>query len=1279
MKLKFLPYSSLSIPFSLDIKIAQKILSLFTISIITITSSAQVTFTDPNELLGVYTGAVKSVDVGDYDMNGDYDLIYTNYDELVLLSNYCNNTSFAKIERLLDINTDIVKAVFVDIDNDGDQDIFMVSVNDRELILLEYDSGTNEWKEPRIQNYPEGEVSDFVFTDSDLDGDLDLILAHIDLGKLEFLENQGNLTFGSPLKIADVDEVSRVETYDINQDGKEDLICKAKVRADILYCLNIFSNQTVRYTRGSISNHNTLTTTQITPCDLNGDGETDFLHSDNGSVWLIDGPSRTYTKIISTFHDKLVAKDIDQDGVQEIFAFRRDYPILFYKKSDQTGEYVLMDESSFTLDNDYLLNENNIIFKDFDQDGRLDIICYSEKFNIIYASINDSNTGFKNGYTNLKRNPGVGNQIQTAFSDFNQNQVQDFLYSAESLFLYEFDSTCNALIEKAILEEVCDQFVLADFDGDGFEDIVCYEINEVVEEPFITFVKYDAPKDSIERIILPFEYTLSRSRIIDIKADDFDKDGLVDLFVTRKFNLDERLFLLKNEGNFEFSEPELLLGDGGLAYDLGDVNGDGWTDIAYRFNSKNYIKRNKRDGTFLGSIPWDNLTQKFSKIKLLDIDNDGDDDVVISIPGPFSYLPGSAKIYMNTGKGKYVGVVNLADESQAPTAKAVDFNNDGLMDISLLSDDGDFYILIQTNPLVPKYSLKIIDNIEDLDTYTIYDYNNDGFQDIIGTKNRSSVLLYLNEGTNRFRKIVSAFHDLNQNAQKDPGEPVLQDQQFNCLPPSYLKHYQKEQTVFYIEDTLSRAVFIQPDTGWQVLGDSRIAIDKLNADTILFPMIQIPISNQQTIDVALGLGSSGSNMPIWITVKNDGHNSIVPHVFIELDSLLSTDSSQFDIRPNVHSKLTYEWKLDTLAPNRQQIIKGFITAPDSAFVNYPFQIKALLSNTGDFISDITDADTLTSGVSWSYNPLKKSGYPKGIDVPGYIPHGQDLTYTINFQNTNSDTASFVYISDNLDSDFDNQSIKIITSSHPVEYTFQENSSSYYFVFRDIKLPSVIKDSLNNQGFVKFRVKPLENLPDKTRVNNIAFVSLNYGSAYETNFIRNTYSDFIPQDSDGDFISDSLDCDSLNFFVFPGAQEIVYNGLDDDCNPNTLDDDLDRDGYPLAEDCNDKNRNIHPGAIDIPNNGIDEDCDGMDMIVSSHEIGQSTIKIYPNPVSNNLIIETEDHFDFKIRIFNLQGQSILEDKNNTVVDVSSIPNGFYLLEIIDLKSGKKLVESIVVER
>ena len=79
------------------------------------------------------------------------------------------------------------------------------------------------------------------------------------------------------------------------------------------------------------------------------------------------------------------------------------------------------------------------------------------------------------------------------------------------------------------------------------------------------------------------------------------------------------------------------------------------------------------------------------------------------------------------------------------------------------------------------------------------------------------------------------------------------------------------------------------------------------------------------------------------------------------------------------------------------------------------------------------------------------------------------------------------------------------------------------------------------------------------------------------------------DADGDGYSAADDCDDEDFAINPGAQEKPYDGLDNDCDPSTVDDDLDGDGFDAAQDCDDDDPAINPQASEICN-GIDDDCD-----------------------------------------------------------------------------------------
>jgi hypothetical protein len=74
-------------------------------------------------------------------------------------------------------------------------------------------------------------------------------------------------------------------------------------------------------------------------------------------------------------------------------------------------------------------------------------------------------------------------------------------------------------------------------------------------------------------------------------------------------------------------------------------------------------------------------------------------------------------------------------------------------------------------------------------------------------------------------------------------------------------------------------------------------------------------------------------------------------------------------------------------------------------------------------------------------------------------------------------------------------------------------------------------------------------------------------------------DLTGQDLDGDGYADPNDCDDEDADVNPGAEEIEYDGIDNDCDESTADDDLDGDGYGADEDCDDLDANVNPDGDD----------------------------------------------------------------------------------------------------
>ena len=152
---------------------------------------------------------------------------------------------------------------------------------------------------------------------------------------------------------------------------------------------------------------------------------------------------------------------------------------------------------------------------------------------------------------------------------------------------------------------------------------------------------------------------------------------------------------------------------------------------------------------------------------------------------------------------------------------------------------------------------------------------------------------------------------------------------------------------------------------------------------------------------------------------------------------------------------------------------------------------------------------------------------------------------------------------------------------------------------------------------------------------------------------------LDDDLDMDGFDLANDCDDANANVNPATIEIEYNGLDDDCDPMTFDDDLDLDGFVLADDCDDGNEMIYPGAEEISDNDIDEDCNGIDLYKET--------KLFPNPVQNELTIRYDIEGELSVSVVGMDGKLVRaftqEFINNEIkVDFSGLHPGIYILRI-----------------
>lgn len=268
----------------------------------------------------------------------------------------------------------------------------------------------------------------------------------------------------------------------------------------------------------------------------------------------------------------------------------------------------------------------------------------------------------------------------------------------------------------------------------------------------------------------------------------------------------------------------------------------------------------------------------------------------------------------------------------------------------------------------------------------------------------------------------------------------------------------------------------------------------------------------------------------------------------------------------------------------------------------------------------------------------------------------EVMYTVHFQNTGNAPAINIEVIDTLDAvNLDISSLQILASSHNYQASVIDNILTC--TFPNIYLPDSTTNEMESQGYFNYKIslKPdiTEDIKNKAAIyfdNNLPIIT------NEPILIQ-----VFDYDDDGFAVED--DCDDTNEDINPNQLEETYNGIDDDCNPLTLDDDLDEDGFTLSEDCNDTNENINPNSVEIDGNNIDDDCDGItDFVTTLNSLTNIVVEIHPNPTTAILNIKSDKNVQH-IEIFDLSGRRVKSSpiKNNQI-DINDLQNGTYLLKI-----------------
>jgi len=239
--------------------------------------------------------------------------------------------------------------------------------------------------------------------------------------------------------------------------------------------------------------------------------------------------------------------------------------------------------ASLTVQGTSYSSSYNLIALDIDSDGKIDInsggglLQNTSSGSISFTSVTSTAGGFttsssadfnKDGKTDLAfSNGGINIQVY-------ENMSRNGAFTASGSSFQNFGGGATNLPVPSVPYGV----VAADFDGDGYEDIISVNISTNNSTYYLNNKIYGRLSTSSFSFL--GNYSLTGAQPYDITANDFDGDGKIDIAITY-YNSAFISVLLNNSvlGDISFTGTDITVANKGYKLTSQDLDGDGKAEI----------------------------------------------------------------------------------------------------------------------------------------------------------------------------------------------------------------------------------------------------------------------------------------------------------------------------------------------------------------------------------------------------------------------------------------------------------------------------------------------------------------------------------------------------------------------------------------------------------------------------------------------------------------------------------------------------------------------------
>ena len=199
---------------------------------------------------------------------------------------------------------------------------------------------------------------------------------------------------------------------------------------------------------------------------------------------------------------------------------------------------------------------------------------------------------------------------------------------------------------------------------------------------------------------------------------------------------------------------------------------------------------------------------------------------------------------------------------------------------------------------------------------------------------------------------------------------------------------------------------------------------------------------------------------------------------------------------------TAQWAFSNFNPGEESIIAVYLTVPSNTPLNTSISSSVIVSSATYVQANTNNTDSCSFIIIDSFDPNELSVSPQGEGSEGYISAEDSiLNYMIKFQNTGTDTAFNIIVTDTLSNYIDPLSINKINASSNV---FLSGSNGVLiFTLTNINLLDSSASDTGSVGYISFSAAIKKSMPPGTVISNKAYVYFDYNNPVTTNAVINT--------------------------------------------------------------------------------------------------------------------------------------------------------------------------------